>query len=110
VKVLKRQHTSIIPDRVYSIWTYKGAVVWLCLNLVDLAESLIARAIGFGELNPFIPLDSPMLALCYKVLLAAGALMFLARIDKAHLIVWLNLGMSLIIIWNGLALLLAILI
>ncbi len=48
--------------RVTSIWAHRGAILWPVLNLVDLAESLVAREIGCGELNPFIPLGSPLLA------------------------------------------------
>ena len=88
-----------------SAWNYRGAILWLVLNLVDLAESLVAREIGCGELNPFIPLNSPILALCYKGLLAVGVLVFLDRIKRPQLIEWLNIGMILVIAWNALAIL-----
>ena len=105
MEIPKEQLDSSYFKRAASIRAYRGAIVWLGLNLVDLAELQVAQAIGCGELNPFIPLGSPVSALCYKVLLAVGALVFLDWIKKSHLIVWLNIGMSLVIVWNALAIL-----
>lgn len=35
--------------RVTSIWAYRGAALWVVLNLVDMAESPVAPAIGWGR-------------------------------------------------------------
>jgi len=103
----EKQLGSSSLERVPSIWTGRGAILWLMLNLIDLAESLVARAIGCGELNPFIPLASPALALGYKVFLTVGVLVFLESIRKPHLIRWLNMAMSVVIAWNALAILMS---
>lgn len=94
-------------ERVPYVWASRSAILWLILNLIDLAESLVARSIGCGELNPFIPLDSLVRALCYKVLLTIGALVFLDRIEKLHLIRWLNIAMVVVVVWNALVILMS---
>jgi hypothetical protein len=94
-------------EQIPSVWTSRGALLWLFLNLVDLVESLAARSIGCGELNPLIPLDSPVLALTYKGLLAMGVLIFLESIRKPHLLRWLNVAMLAVVVWNALAILMS---
>lgn len=101
----KRNSSSL--ERAPSTWASRDAILWLILNLVDLAESLVARSIGCGELNPFIPLASPVLALCYKGFLAVGILILIDSTRKLHLIRWLNMAMSVVIAWNALAILMS---
>ncbi len=100
--VIQRKPFSGSPiEMAASIWSCEDARLWLVLNLVDLAESIVTHELGCGELNPFIPLDSLVGALCYKVLLTIGALLFLKRIKRLHLVRWLNIAMLVVIAWNA---------
>ena len=93
--------------RTVSEWSCRDAGLWLLLNLADLAESMVTHELGCGELNPFIPLDSLVGGLCYKVLLTIGALLILNRVKKLYLVRWLNIAMLVVITWNALVILIS---
>ena len=105
--MMKRKIGAGYLEATPSAWTSRSATLWVLLNLVDLAESLVARSIGCGELNPFIPLTSPALALGYKLCLSVGVLILLDSTKKQHLLKYLNLTMFAVLVWNALAILIS---
>ncbi len=79
----------------------KAALLFITLNVADIALTALALSLGSRELNyVYSALGSPVLLAAIKMLTAGIVLLGLGLFRRSHLLSWLNVGMVLIVSWN----------
>ncbi len=87
-------------------FTSKAALLFIALNLADIALTVFALSLGSRELNyVYSSLGSPALLVTVKMLTAGIVVLGLGVLNRSRLLSWVNIGMVLIVIWNVLAVL-----
>ena len=75
--------------------------LFIALNAVDIALTLTALSLGAREINlVFAAFQNPVLMAAVKMILAGTILLGLALFRRVYLVHWLNAGMTLVVIWN----------
>jgi hypothetical protein len=76
--------------------------IWIALNLIDLITAIVAMERGLAEANPIISWlgSSISILVVFKVILTLAVIFLLIRLKKEHLFKWLNIGMTAVVIWN----------
>ena len=77
--------------------------LWIGLNLMDVATSLVAFANGYSEGNyilRWVECADPWQLVAYKMGMILFILLPLAGAGKLHLLRWLNIGLGLVVVWN----------
>lgn len=89
-----------------SSFTSKAALLFITLNVADIALSTLAISSGSQEINYiYSALGSPILIAAVKMLTAGVVILVLGLSNRSHILKWLNVGMALIVGWNVMALL-----
>lgn len=79
-------------------------VVFIGLNILDAWLTRVALGLGSQELNPFLGVRFGS-SILVKGLIAAGIVMALVMFKRDRLLKLLSVGMVVICVWNGLAVL-----
>ncbi len=79
--------------------------LWISLNLADLVVTIVSMVTmdgGFVEGNPVAALVGGNIAglVGYKLALTFVAIVLLSRIQRLHLLKWLNIVMAAVVGWN----------
>ena len=83
-----------------------GIASWIGLNLVDLVMTIVTMVAMDGRLvegNPIAALIGGVNIaglVGYKIALTFVAIVLLSRMQKIHLLRWLNIGMAAVVSWN----------
>jgi hypothetical protein len=77
------------------------ALPFIILNVADVALTALALSLGSRELNYiYSALGSPILVVAIKMLMVGGVILALGLLRRTHLLIWLNIGMALVVVWN----------
>ena len=76
------------------------ALAWIGLNLADACVSLFAFQYGLTEGNPILSSFCGPVLLPIKFVSALVVLLILARLRHLKLLLPLNIGLGLVVIWN----------
>jgi len=93
-------------SRVALLFISRAALLFIILNVADIALSTLALSLGSHELNHiYSALGSPILVAAVKMLTVGIVILGLGLFHRSHLLNWLNIGMALIVSWNVVAVL-----
>ena len=80
--------------------------LFVALNALDIALTMKALSLGAKEINlVFVALEHPVAMAAVKMILIGTILLGLVLFRRTYLLHWLNAGMSLVVIWNVIAVL-----
>ena len=75
----------------------KAVILFILLNVLDVYLTSLALSLGSSELNPVMKLGALPLM---KSVLVVLAILLLWRLDKFYLLKYLNIGMSIVVVYN----------
>ena len=80
--------------------------LFVALNALDIALTMKALSLGAKEINlVFAFFEHPVAMIALKIILIGTILLGLVLFRRTYLLHWLNAGMSLVVIWNVIAVL-----
>jgi hypothetical protein len=91
----KRRRGYIVYQRIF----YPSAIVFVCLNVVD--ARLTTQLLHHGGVEAFWWSASFSSNMLVKGLLALAVSLAVIQLDKPRLLLWLNIGMSIVVLLNG---------
>jgi hypothetical protein len=82
-------------------FTSREALLFIMLNVADVALTALALSLGSRELNYiYSALGSPILVATVKMLAVGILIPGLGLFHRSRLLNWLNIGMVLVVSWN----------
>lgn len=82
-------------------FTSRAALLFIMLNVADIALTALALSLGSRELNYiYSTLGSPVLIGAVKMLTVGILIPGLGLFNRSHILNWLNVGMALVVAWN----------
>lgn len=93
------------PEKVNWKREATGIALWISLNIVDLAVTVVTMVVvggSFVEGNPVAAWIGENIAglVAYKIALTLVAIVLLSYLQKLHLLQWSNMVMAAVVGWN----------